>query len=831
MADDDLVVKARLDDQGASKGLHDLADELHKTADAGRDAAAGAKAAESAITEQAQSADRLHRMLNRATSLGLKPFTLAGRGSLSVVKSLGSGVESLSRRFGHNLVGALRDATRAGDRFRHSSSNGWGIGDTIKRGIIYTGIYQLAQLGKQAISTGVSTAAGMENATIGFTTMLGSARKAHKFLAQLAAFAAATPFDLPGLQRSASSLISIGVRARDVIPIMTTLGNVTSGMGTGAEGIQRATVALQQMIAAQAIHAQDLNQLRDAGIPVYDLLSKAMGKSKKEVADLVQAGKLGKPALDAMMKALRTGNGLERFNGLMEKQSRSLSGLWSTAKDTFSIGMAGAIKPLIPLIKKGLGGAISGITDAASWMGDHAPKAIHKIVDAGKDVIDFFKRGYHAAQPIIDALHYLGFNVAEVWRTRLLPAIEDLWDEFGPKASDATSAVQTLADWIAKLAHFIEDPLGPAITHVVGWLIDNHDAVAAFFKTILFAIGVLKAFRLVMIGVNIVMDANPIGLVVLAIAALVAGFIWARKHSTRFKDVTDKIWYYIKLAALGAIGAIILALRGMLDVFTGVAQGILEGVAWILRAFHKDDWAKQVSGAADAIGEFRDKANGYLGGIQKKITLEIQDQQVKDKLRQLHNWVRDHPATMIIQYQVNSGGNYTGGTGGRRLSMDLPMGDTATARGWGPARLDKTIRSVAYAAGMAGLGRYQITNAMVGGGGRGHGSGDHQAGRALDLVGPNMPALVRAINAAGGYATEHGLGAGRHVHAVPAPVGDTPTPRGAMVPSKSGLAVAPVIVHAPITVSGPVSDEQEHEIQRRFERMLRRAIQNAQERS
>ena len=28
---------------------------------------------------------------------------------------------------------------------------------------------------------------------------------------------------------------------------MTTLGNVTSGMGTGSEGVRRATVALQQM--------------------------------------------------------------------------------------------------------------------------------------------------------------------------------------------------------------------------------------------------------------------------------------------------------------------------------------------------------------------------------------------------------------------------------------------------------------------------------------------------------------------------------------------------------------------------------------------------------
>ena len=39
---------------------------------------------------------------------------------------------------------------------------------------------------------------------------------------------------------------------------MTSLGNATSGMGTGSEGVQRATVALQQMAAAGRITGEDL---------------------------------------------------------------------------------------------------------------------------------------------------------------------------------------------------------------------------------------------------------------------------------------------------------------------------------------------------------------------------------------------------------------------------------------------------------------------------------------------------------------------------------------------------------------------------------------------
>ncbi len=230
-------------------------------------------------------------------------------------------------------------------------------------GALATGAKRIATLGGAAIAAagavGLSTAARMEQAEIGFTTMLGSGEKAKAFLGELSAFAAKTPFEFPELQTAASSLVSAGVEANRVIPIMTSLGNATSGMGTGSEGVKRATVALQQMNAAGKITGEDLNQLRDAGIPVYDLLAAATGKSKEAVAELAQKGKLGRKELEQLMGALESGKGLERFNGLMEAQSQSLTGLWSTLKDNFSQGMADAIQPLIPLIKQGLGGAIT----------------------------------------------------------------------------------------------------------------------------------------------------------------------------------------------------------------------------------------------------------------------------------------------------------------------------------------------------------------------------------------------------------------------------------------------------------------------------------------
>lgn len=224
-------------------------------------------------------------------------------------------------------------------------------------------------MGVSAIKAGLATSGAMENSKIAFETMLGAGQKTDKFLQDMASFAANTPFELVGLQKSASQLVAAGVATEDIIPMMQTLGDVTSGMGTGSEGIARATVALQQMNAAGKITAEDLNQLRDAGIPVYDLLAAATGKSKAEIVAMASAGKLGKKELDQMMEALVSGKGFEKFNGLMEKQSKTLPGLMANLSEITSQGMAAVLEPALPLIKDVMNSLITGIPQAVTTIG------------------------------------------------------------------------------------------------------------------------------------------------------------------------------------------------------------------------------------------------------------------------------------------------------------------------------------------------------------------------------------------------------------------------------------------------------------------------------
>lgn len=398
------------------------------------------------------------------------------------------------------------------------------VGDSVERaarpgiskmGSLFAGL-GIATLGGELLGFGLKTAMGMEKAEIGFTTMLGSGKKAKVFLDGLKAFAATTPFEFPELQTAASSLISAGIHADKVIPIMTTLGNVTSGMGTGSEGIRRATVALQQMTAAGKITGEDLNQLRDAGIPVYDLLAKATGRSKAEVVKLAQAGKLGGKDLAAMMKALETGKGLERFNGLMGEQSRSLGGIISTLKDTVGQGLADALTPMIPSIKEGIG----------------------------------------------------AFTAA-------LPGILGGIKEFG------------------------------------GWVVKNQ----GWLKYLAIGLGIVAGAMLVL---NAVMAVNPISLVVIALAALVAGLLWCYDNVAWFRDGVNAAFEGIgAIAAWLWNNALAPALRGIVRGFAWVADGLagmleglgnIPGFGWAkTAASNLRSMAAQARAAADGIKSIPDK--------------------------------------------------------------------------------------------------------------------------------------------------------------------------------------------------------------------------------
>lgn len=183
----------------------------------------------------------------------------------------------------------------------------------------------LAAAGVKAIES----AGKLQNVQTAFTNMLGSAQKAAAFTKDLQAFAAATPFEFNQVTSAAQKFLAFGFTAEQVIPTLTAVGDAAAGVGLGAEGINRVTLALGQIAAKSKVQSDEMLQLTEAGIPAWQMLADKIGVSVPEAMDMVTKG-----IVDAQtgISALVTGMS-QKFGGMMEQQSKTIQGTWSTMMD------------------------------------------------------------------------------------------------------------------------------------------------------------------------------------------------------------------------------------------------------------------------------------------------------------------------------------------------------------------------------------------------------------------------------------------------------------------------------------------------------------------
>ena len=187
----------------------------------------------------------------------------------------------------------------------------------------------------------------MEQTSVAFTTMMKSADLAGKHLEELKQFALKTPFQFTELTDASKRMMALGFSASDVIPKLTIIGNAVSGLGLGAEGLNRVVLAFGQMSAKGKVSAQEMNQLAEAGISAWDPLAKKLGIDIPTAMKKAEAGAISSTvAITAIMEGME-----KRFAGGMEAQSKTLIGMWSNVKDAINFALIDIGKSLLPLGK------------------------------------------------------------------------------------------------------------------------------------------------------------------------------------------------------------------------------------------------------------------------------------------------------------------------------------------------------------------------------------------------------------------------------------------------------------------------------------------------
>lgn len=333
----------------------------------------------------------------------------------------------------------------------------------------------LAALGVASVKAGAS----LQSTKTTFTNMLGSAEKAQDFLAKMQDFAAKTPFEFSQVSQAAQKFIAFGFSAEQVIPTLTAVGDAAAGVGLGAEGINRITLALGQMAAKSKVQAGEMMQLTETGIPAWKMLADQIGVSVPEAMSMVSKG-----AIDAATGITALVGGMEQsFGGMMDQQSQTISGTWSTLMDGLEqsaaqVGLQLAEALNLTGIFQSLGDMLtnfaatvqsSGLTEAlmtaippefqagilliVSTLTSLAIPAIGLFVAKVALMAAPFVAAVAAAAPFIAAAAAVATALYAIWKSGM--TVEDVLGTMGIKMETVTRAVDSVQAMISAAAQTI----------------------------------------------------------------------------------------------------------------------------------------------------------------------------------------------------------------------------------------------------------------------------------------------------------------------------------------------------------------------------------------
>lgn len=230
--------------------------------------------------------------------------------------------------------------------------------------LLVNGIERVASATVDFVTGNVKLAASLEQVQTNFTTYLKSATAAKDLIGELTKFAAETPFTQNDIFGNAEKLLGFGFAADEVTDTLRRLGDISGGSSEKLDGL---VLALGQVRAKQRVQGEELLQFAERGVPIYEALAKAIGKSVPETQALVSEGKVGFGDLQKAIKGLTDEGG--QFAGILKNQSQSFNGLVSTLTSDFERLRAQFGTLLLPLLKdlaKATDNLIKGIDVEAS---------------------------------------------------------------------------------------------------------------------------------------------------------------------------------------------------------------------------------------------------------------------------------------------------------------------------------------------------------------------------------------------------------------------------------------------------------------------------------
>ena len=281
---------------------------------------------------------------------------------------------------------------------------------------------------KQAIDA----AAYLQQATIAYQSLLKSQALGTAFVGQLMQFAKQTPFEFKELLQLGRVVLAYGFSWQEVIPLLRQVGDATAALGGGPEMMERILRAIGQIRGKGKVMMQEMYQLAEAGIPVFEIFQQKLGLTQAQIANIGESGIPAGIALKALFEGIN-----ERYGGMMAKQMGTVAGQASNLKDILFQLRAAAGQPFLPMVQKGIG-------NLTAWLTALGPK-----LQAGTQwVVDFFAAFAKTklAQSILGRWHELVAAVTGAMGTAGTP-----WQRFVGVVVWAATMLDRALGWLTNV--------------------------------------------------------------------------------------------------------------------------------------------------------------------------------------------------------------------------------------------------------------------------------------------------------------------------------------------------------------------------------------------
>jgi tape measure domain-containing protein len=488
---------------------------------------------------------------------------------------------------------------------------------TLVAGAVVTAGASLVAMGGYISKVGVQYDMMQENSQIAWTTLLGSTQKAKQMLQDIANFAKNTQFDSEGVNMMATYLYNAGYAGKELFDRLTEVADISGAFNIPADSAKELTRQMSQVVQAGVAYTEDLNILADRGVPIYKAISEQLGITVGDVKMMASKGKLTSDiyvaAFDKIAKSVKGASAAQSqtMSGMLSTLKDDFSIVAGVLAKPMFEKLHDGLKQLMPLMdgltafargdlksfKQSLDSTFgkSGadkITAFVLGTGNILAGFRKVLSNVGQSVVDFYKKAKDSLggplSNIFNTLKDIGgsaFKDLAKFALNAIAQIRDFWRKDGDKIMAAVkqaikdvAAALDASKPVLKAVFDIITTVGiKAFNNFVGaikwvsnnlnWLIPIAAGVVsgiAAFKVITGVIKLIEGFTLVTqllnkawILLDIALDANPIGLIALAIGGLITAGVLLYRNWDTVKNKMSVIWMQIKSGAQDAVNGVI----------------------------------------------------------------------------------------------------------------------------------------------------------------------------------------------------------------------------------------------------------------------------------